>query len=103
MPEYGYTKRMHKERQYTGCQCPEDFEHDGKCQNALRTKDSFKCAPCSQGWHHPYPCTEYVPKGFKTLTFQCDRCGWDSAEHVVTEEGRAMVIDSRTRPRTANT
>lgn len=80
-----------------GCVCPEDFDHDGKCQNSLRGKKEAKCPPCSQGWHHPYPCDRYVEKGFKIASTQCDRCGWDSAEHPMTEAMRALQVDARTR------
>jgi len=87
---------MHEKQEFTGCGCREEFEHDGSCQNALREKKSALCQPCSQGWHHPYPCPEYVPKTPRHLTFQCDRCGWDSAEHAATEEQMQRFLSSKT-------
>jgi hypothetical protein len=96
VPERGYTRADHASKELArGCECPEDFDHDGKCQNALRTKNSYKCPPCASGWHHPYPCEEYESKGLLTLNTQCDHCGWDSAEHPVSERHRALMVDAR--------
>ena len=103
MTERGYTRRLHETiDSIRGCICPEEFEHDGKCQNALRDKKQMKCQPCSQGWHYPYPCSGFVSKGYLNLSTQCERCGWDSGDHPLTEERRALLIDSRTR-RAVNT
>jgi hypothetical protein len=30
-----------------------------------------------------------------TLNTQCDRCGWDSSEHPITERQRELVIDAQ--------
>lgn len=96
MTARGYTKALHVDKSAPrGCQCPEDFDHDGKCQNALSERKAYKCAPCSSGWHLDTGCVKYVPKGFKTLTTQCDRCGWDSADHVLTDEMRALQTPLR--------
>lgn len=81
--ERGYTRVWHEAPgAIRGCVCPEDFEHDGKCQNALRGKKEAKCQPCSQGWHFDFPCERYVTKSMTIHVTQCNRCGWDSAEHV---------------------
>lgn len=98
MPELGYSKRLHQEAPAgRGCVCTEELEHDGPCQNALREKKWAMCTPCSQGWHWSGACDDYQTKGFKSLSFQCDRCGWDSAEHVEPERIRALIIDSRAK------
>jgi hypothetical protein len=95
MAERGYGKAMHKDATLDQCQCPEEFEHDGKCPNRTRERKAYKCQPCSSGWHHPFSCQQYVSKGYLTLNTQCDRCGWDSSEHPITERQRELVIDAQ--------
>lgn len=95
MAERGYTKADGAKDRPRGCLCPEEFDHGGKCQNGLRGDKYAKCQPCSNDWHHPWPCGAFKSKGYLTLTTACDTCGWDSAEHPLTDEQRAMVIDSR--------
>jgi hypothetical protein len=83
LAERGLTRDANAKAEYgRTCGCREDFDHDGACQNAIREKKSMICQPCSQEWHLTGPCTEYVSKGYPTLTTQCDRCGWDSSEHT---------------------
>ena len=99
MAEHGYTKHLHREAPFgRSCICPEDFEHDGPCQNAIREKKSAKCTPCAHGWHFPYPCNKYISKGYKTVWTECATCGWDSAEHAdVQASFRELTVDSRVR------
>lgn len=54
------------------------------------------CQPCSQKWHHPWPCPEYQTKGYPIYTTQCDRCGWDSSEHPLTEEQVQRFLSTKT-------
>lgn len=97
-PDRGYQQRLHDDpASVRGCICPEDLEHDGKCQNALRGKKVMKCQPCSQGWHYAYRCAEYKIKDWPGvyLTTQCDRCGWDQGEHALTEAQRKVIWQKR--------
>lgn len=95
MADRGYTKADAAPDRPKGCLCPEEFDHDGKCQNGLRGDKYAKCQPCSADWHHPWPCQMFKSKGVLTLTTACDTCGWDSAEHPLSEELRALQIDAR--------
>ncbi len=80
-----------------GCICPEELEHDGKCQNGLRDPKAAKCPPCSQGWHFDGPCKEFKAKGGSGPMYstQCDLCGWDLGEHPLTESQRALIWQRR--------
>jgi hypothetical protein len=94
--EHGFSVRWKDaEGAVFGCICPEEFDHDGKCPNPLRTKKEAKCPPCSQDWHHEYPCKAYLSKGFTIASTQCDTCGFDSAEHQLTDHQRAIMVDAR--------
>lgn len=97
MTQRGYTRALTDFAGGKGCVCPEEFEHDGKCPNGLRERDSAKCAPCSSGWHLPYPCNEFVPKskGQTIFSTQCARCGWDSIEHPLPDDLRALEVPLR--------
>lgn len=96
MTQRGYGTTLHREGP-KGCICPEEFDHDGKCQNSLESSKHAKCKPCSSGWHFAKSCNRYVTKDYKTVSTQCDRCGWDSSEHPLTEGMKAIQLDARTR------
>lgn len=93
----GYTKRLHTDpKAPRGCVCPEEFEHDGKCQNALSGPKNAKCKPCSAGWHFDGACGQkFQLKPFGNPSTQCDRCGWDLADHPLTERERALIWQRR--------
>lgn len=98
MTERGYSKRLHADPDATrGCECPEDFDHDGKCQNALREKKAYKCQPCSMGWHLPWSCSRFVEKDRLTLSTVCRLCGWDSSEHPIPDSQRRLMVDEKKR------
>lgn len=97
---HGYTRRHHENGEApTGCSCPEDLEHGGPCQNRRRSTRHSKCVPCSEGWHYPFPCNQFVQKPWPmSLTVHrytyCDTCGWDDSEHAdVQERWRKMTRD----------
>ena len=97
--DHGYSQGMVTDPKLA-CICPEEFEHDGPCKNRVRPKHA-KCPPCSSGWHFDGPCGEYVRKGGHVAVHstQCDRCGWDSAEHVLPERLRRFMDPPAKTPR----
>lgn len=97
--DHGYTRIMHADSALAqACICPEDFEHDGRCQNRVRAKH-VKCPPCSHGWHFEGPCSRYKEKGHLVHSTVCDTCGWDSAEHRLSESQRRFMDPPAKTPR----